>query len=148
MEAHRGRCRPLRRLQAAAASYQGGAEVAAVMNAAQKAKSPSLGEIAAAAAFVVALVTAWLLPPTRGGEEAPYPPRFCWLDRQLGIAALWPIGGGVNGAYARRGAISSTGSGSGSSSAVSRLSPYIGGCGPFPELRGGGVAVATRAGAA
>jgi len=30
------------------------------MNAAQKAKSPSLGEIAAAAAFVVGLVTAWL----------------------------------------------------------------------------------------
>ena len=60
MEAHRGRCRPLRRLQAAAANYQGGAEVAAVTNAAQRAKSPSLGEIAAAAAFVVGLVTAWL----------------------------------------------------------------------------------------
>jgi hypothetical protein len=60
MEAHRGRCRPLCRLQTAAANYQGGAEVAAVMNAAQKAKSPSLGEMAAAAAFVVGLVTAWL----------------------------------------------------------------------------------------
>jgi hypothetical protein len=60
MEAHRGRRRRLHRLQAATPTDHGGAEVAAAVNAAQKEKPPTLGDITAAAAFVVGLVTAWL----------------------------------------------------------------------------------------